>query len=276
MTITPRSPSTTSTTNTTYRIATDTIPAVDVTVSEQGDGHPVLLLHGGGGPFTVSAFAGLLSDREPVRVLTPTHPGFGGRPQPDAVGSIVALAELYVALLDELDIRDVTVVGNSIGGWIASEMALLHSPRISSIVLVDAVGIEIPGHPVADFFSLTFPELAELSYYRPAEFLIDPTAFSPEQQALMTGNRAALARYVGTSSMADPTLLARLGAITTPVLVVWGEADRIADAEYGRAYAKAIPTATFTLLEKTGHLPQLETPADLLRPVWDFVTEHIV
>ena len=56
----------------------------------------------------------------------------------------------------------------------------------------------------------------------------------------------------------------RLGGIDIPVQVIWGESDRIAGPEYGRAYADAIPRATYTLLPRTGHLPQLETPEELL------------
>jgi pimeloyl-ACP methyl ester carboxylesterase len=70
--------------------------------------------------------------------------------------------------------------------------------------------------------------------------------------------------------MGDPSLRGRLAAITRPTLVIWGEADRIADPDYGRAYAAAIPGARFELLTQTGHLPQLETPEQLLRAVWDF------
>jgi pimeloyl-ACP methyl ester carboxylesterase len=93
---------------------------------------------------------------------------------------------------------------------------------------------------------------------------------TPEQLALMAGNRASLAVYAGQNSMADATLGARLRGITIPTLVVWGEADRIADPVYGRAFADAIPGAEFLLLAETGHLPQLETPDRLLAPVRDF------
>jgi len=59
--------------------------------------------------------------------------------------------------------------------------------------------------------------------------------------------------------------------VTTPTLVVWGDSDRIADADYGRAFAEAIPGARFQLLKDTGHLPQIETPEPLLDAVWNFV-----
>jgi pimeloyl-ACP methyl ester carboxylesterase len=139
---------------TTTTTCTVTLPGtgpVDVTVSEYGDGRPFLLLHGGGGPDTVTGFAELFAKTHEVRVIVPTHPGFGDTARPAALTSIPGLAALYVALIGQLELEDVTVIGNSIGGWIAAEMTLLASPRISGAVLVDAVGIEVPGHPIADF-----------------------------------------------------------------------------------------------------------------------------
>jgi pimeloyl-ACP methyl ester carboxylesterase len=237
---------------------------VPLTVNEQGVGPPILLLHGGGGPLTVSAFAELLARSVPARVLTPVHPGFGGTPRPERLDSVRALASLYVAFIEQSDLSDVTVIGNSVGGWIAAEMGLLGSNRIKSIVLVDAVGIDVPGHPVIDFFSLPISEIADYSYHQPDRFRIDPATMPDAQRQAMAGNREALAVYAGKTSMTDATLAGRLAGSTVPTLVVWGESDRIVDPEYGRAYAAAIPGAKFVLLDESGHMPQLETPDKLL------------
>lgn len=209
-------------------------------------------------------------------MLTPTHPGFNATPRTDSVDTIRGLATVYTALLDALDLRDVTVVGNSIGGWIAAEMALLASPRISSTILVDAVGINVSDHPVADFFNLTFPQIAELSYHNPDAFRIDPTSLSPAAQTELAGNRAAMALYAGQPSMVDPGLHDRLQGMSVPTLVVWGDSDGIVDPGYGRAYAAAIPTAHFQLLTNTGHLPQIESPQQLLEAIWDFADAHAI
>ncbi|SRR6266571_3648014 len=254
---------------TTHNVRTDGYGTIPVALSERGEGRPFLLLHGGGGPLTVAGFADLLAAERPARVITPTHPGFAGTPRPDALTSISGLAAVYAALLAELGITGVTVVGNSIGGWIAAEIALLDTTRISRLVLIDAVGIEVPGHPVVDFFSLTPRQVAELSYHDPDRFGIDPTKMPAEAQKAMAGNRATLAVYAGTS-MGAAGLAARLAKVTTPTLVLWGDSDRIADADYGRAYAEAIPGARFQVLSKTGHLPQIETPGQLLDAIWAF------
>lgn len=255
-------------TNTQHSLVVEGIGPVEVTVSDAGSGHPFLLLHGGAGPQSVTAFADRLAGG-PARVIIPTHPGFGATQRPDGLESIAALARLYVALLDGLDVDDVTVIGNSIGGWIAAEMALLGSQRISALVLVDAAGIEVEGHHVADFFSLTLDQVTELSYHDPDRFRIDPTKVTDAQRAVVAGNRSSLAAY-GGQAMGDPTLRERLANVTVPTLVVWGDSDQMFDPEYGRAYAAAIPGAAFTLLTDSGHLPQIETPDQLLNAIWDF------
>lgn len=260
------------TTTITVTVETPTGP-VPITLAEQGRGHPFLLLHGGAGPQSVAGFAELLATTRPARVLTPTHPGFGGTPRPDNVASIADLAATYVALLDALELVDVTVVGNSVGGWIAAEIALLASPRISSVVLVDAVGLHSESDPIADFFALTMDEVTDLSYADPDRFRVDPNALPMAAQPTMVGNRASLLTYGGTT-MSDPTLLGRLPAINHPVLVVWGRADRIVAPSHGEVYAAAIPGARHDLIADAGHLPQIETPQRLADDVWAFADEH--
>jgi pimeloyl-ACP methyl ester carboxylesterase len=254
-------------TTTTHTVNLDGVGPVDITVDEQGQGRPFLLLHGGGGPNTVASFAELLATARGARAVSPIHPGFAGTSRPEALHTVGGLAALYVALLDQLDLNDVTVAGNSVGGWIAAEMALLGSPRVSSAVIIDAAGIDVPGHPIADFFSLTLDQVFQLSFHNPGPFRIDPSTLPPAAQAIAAGNRAALATYAGTS-MSDPSLAGRLSGLQVPTLVLWGDSDQIVDPDYGRAYAAAIPTARFQLLKDTGHLPQMETPDQVLDAIW--------
>jgi pimeloyl-ACP methyl ester carboxylesterase len=253
----------------TLSVRTDGSGPVPVTFTDRGEARPFLLLHGGGGPLTVNAFAELLAAERPARVVVPTHPGFAGTPRPDSLRTVADLARLYAALLAELDLRDVTVVGNSMGGWIAAEMALLGLSRVSSFILVDAVGISAEGHPIADFFSMTPRQIAEASYHDPDRYGIDPAKLPPEARQVMAANRVTLAVYAG-SDMNDATLAPRLSAVAAPTLVLWGDSDRIVDPEYGRAFAHAIPASEFQVLPDTGHLPQIETPLQLLDAIWTF------
>ena len=202
-------------------------------------------------------------------MITPTHPGFAGTPRPDVLTTVRGLAELYTRLLDKIDLSQVTVVGNSIGGWIAAEMALVEPSRAAAFVIVDGVGIEVPGHPIADFFSLTPRQVAELSYHDPDRYGFDPSKLAPAALQALAGNRATLALYAGTA-MSDPTLAGRLAGVNKPTLVLWGDSDRIADVDYGKALAAAIPSAEFRILADTGHLPQIESPEPLVEAIWRF------
>ena len=231
-----------------------------VTVEDRDHTRPFLLLHGGGGPATMRGFADLLAQRTHSRVLTPTHPGFAGTPRVPGVDSTRTLAAAYVGLLDELGLGDVTVIGNSFGGWLAAEIALLGSPRVSSAVIVDGIGIEVEDHPPANVAGLAPADLSKLSFHDPSKAPAPPatggTGPGPDVQALVS--------YTGPT-MSDPTLLERLSTLDSlPVHVVWGESDGIVSAAYGKAYAAAIPMAKFTVLPRSGHLPQVETPEELL------------
>ena len=236
---------------------------VQVTVTERGEGRPVLLLHGGAGPDSVAGFADQLADRFSYRVLVPVHPGFGGTERPAPVDSIRKLADVYRALLDELDLTDVIVAGNSIGGWIAAELALAAPDRVGSLFLIDAVGLASADHPVIDFYSLDFAQVAKLSWANPEGHVIDPAAMSDAQRVIMAGNREALQVY-GGQTMTDFGLAARLAGLTVPARVIWGEADGIVTPAYGKEFAAAIPGAGFSLVPRAGHLPQLESPEAVL------------
>lgn len=142
---------------------------VHITVDDIDRTSPFLLLHGGGGPLTMTGFAHLLAERTHARVLLPTHPGFGGTTRPDTLASTRDLAAAYVELIDQLDLADLTLIGNSFGGWLAAEIALLSSARVRGIVILDGVGLQVDGHPPTDVRGLAPAELAALSFHDPAK-----------------------------------------------------------------------------------------------------------
>lgn len=246
---------------------------VPLTYSERGQGHSFLVLHGGAGPKSVSDFADLLADLHHARVITPTNPGFDGTPRPEGLKDIKSLAETHLALLDELDGHDVTIVGNSIGGWAAAEMALLHSPRVSSVILVDAVGLISEREPTKNFFALTMDEVTDISYFQPDRFRTDFAALPESVRRNMAANRATMRALAGIE-MGDATLESRLPSINTPALIVWGAADRMVQLSHGQTYAAAIPGARLSVIDDAGHLPQIETPHRLVTLAWNFADEH--
>lgn len=248
------------------------VDGLTIHFEERGSGRPMLVLHGGGGSFSVAGFAGAVSERS--HVITPIHLGFGGQPRPEWFDSVDDLAIAYLDLLERLEVHDVMVVGFSMGGWIAAEMAVRDTSRLSSIVLVDAVGIHVDGHPIADVFPLTPDELSALSYHNPAAFRIDPATITPQQIAGRAANFKALDVYGRAVNMCDPKLCRRLGRVTIPALVVWGESDGVVDTDYGRAYAAALPNAQFKIIPEAGHLPQIEQPQRLLNLVSSFTKSN--
>ena len=248
---------------TTTHIVPTSFGDVPVTVTERGQGAPVLVLHGGAGPDSVAGFADLLAARYPVRALTPINPGFGGTPRPAQLDSVGKLADVYRRLLGQLGLTGVTVLGSSIGGWAAAELALRAGGRVGRLILLDAAGLDSAEHPIADFFSLTLDQVVDLSYADPGAHRIDLSAMTDAQKAIAAGNRAALEIY-GGRSMADPGLAPRLAGLTVPTLVVWGQADQMMTPAYGKQYAAAIPGAEFHVIPNAGHLPQIEAPEPLL------------
>ena len=223
----------------------------------------MLLLHGGAGP--ASMFP-LLPALDGFETVLPTHPGFDGTERPTWMTSIVGLAECYLALLAELQLKGVVVVGNSAGGWIAAEMAARQASSLTGVILIDAVGLEPTKStgPIVDPRSMPPQDLIKLSF-------ADPTKArppSPEVAEQRQANQRVLAAYAGEPFMHDPTLPERLSQITVPSLVLWGRQDGIVTPAYGQDYARQIPRARFQVIEEAGHLPQIEQPeqtADSIR-----------
>ena len=244
-------------------------PDLPVTLTEAGSGRPALVLHGGGGPFTVAAIAEHLA--ETMHAITPTHPGWNGTPRPDWCSGIDDIALAYLGYLEDNDLRDVLVVGSSLGGWIGAEMAVRdHTGRISGLVLLDAVGVNVDGQPIRDFFALDARGIAEYSFHDADRFYVDPVTVSDEQAARQRANMATMRIMAGEPYMHDPALLARLGRITIPVLVIWGDSDRIVTPAYGAAYAAAFGDGRLAIVRDAGHLPQIEQPAATFALIDDY------
>lgn len=239
--------------NQTVDLFLETLP---VAVTEHGEGRTFLVLHGGAGPASVSGLADALSRNG--RVIVPTHPGFNAQPRPQWFRRVDDLALAYLALLERLNAEQVVLVGNSLGGWIAAEMALRHSPRIAGLVLINAIGIDAgeSERPIVNPLSVSPAERAELAFHDPQRFGIMPA--TPEAQTMVAANQQALMVYAGDPYAHDPALRQRLASIATPTLVIWGESDRIVDVSYGRRYARSIPDARFEAVAAAGHFPHIE------------------
>ena len=253
---------------------TITLPSqLELTIDETGHAdaaRTVLVLHGGGGPFTVAPIAAHFSSDS--HVLVPTHPGWNGTPRPEWLNDVPALAGAYLQLLADRGLSDVLVIGSSLGGWIAAQMAAGDTDgRVGRIVIIDGAGIEVPGEPVVDFVSLSPREQAAHSWHDPQKFFVDPSTLPPERIAAQRANMQTMGVLTSEHGMSDPALQAKLGDIGIPALVLWGDSDRVFTPGYGRAYAAQLGNARFELVADTGHLPQLEQPVQTFAAIDGFL-----
>jgi pimeloyl-ACP methyl ester carboxylesterase len=255
-------------------VSTAAVAGVRIELIERGAGRTLLFLHPGIGIAAEAPVLGRLAAA--MRVVVPSHPGFGRSEQPKHMTTVDDLAYFYLDLMEALDLRDVVLAGVSFGGWIAAEIAVKSCERIGRLVLADALGIKIGGREtrdIADIFAMTEPQFNDLAYFDPAAAKRDYPALPEEQLVVVARNREAMARYGWTPYMHDPKLLGRLHRIRVPTLVLWGAADRIALPEYGRAYAAAIPGARFATIERAGHFPHVEAPGEFAATTLAFASE---
>ncbi|RKN41873.1 alpha/beta hydrolase [Streptomyces hoynatensis] len=228
-------------------------------MTEAGAGRPILVLHGGGGPATVAGLAAHLAGS--AHTLTPVHPGWEGTERPEWLAGIGDLAAVYLQFLHERGLREVIVVGSSLGGWTAAEMAVRDTGGVvAGLVLLDAVGVRVEGEPIRDFFALDARGVAEYAWHDSDRHYVDPAGVPEEQRARQRANMATMRALAGVPSMHDPELPGRLGGVRVPALLVWGESDRIVTPAYGAAYAAAFADARFEVVPEAGHLPHIEQP----------------
>jgi pimeloyl-ACP methyl ester carboxylesterase len=242
----------------------------DVPVQIGGQGPPLLLLHGAGGAGRWTEAHQRLA--ESFTVYAPVHPGFGGTPLPDWVDGAEDVAFHYVDLAATLDLDRPLIVGLSLGGYIAIEIAILRPNLAAGLVLVDAVGLR-PDHPMPDLFimepleaaSALFADPSKLVMLLPADGQPPGVDFIVRQYEEM----AATARLLWRRSY-DPRLERRLHHVTAPTLVLWGAGDRLLPPAHGEKLAGLLPDARFHVIEGAGHVPPLETPGAFVAAVRDF------
>jgi pimeloyl-ACP methyl ester carboxylesterase len=248
-----------------------TVNGIKVEAIEKGRGRPLLFLHPGIGLDRNAPVIEKLAEH--ARVIAPSHPGFGNSEQPKAFTTIDDLAYFYLDLIDQLDLKDTVVVGVSLGAWIAAEIAIKSTARLSHLVLANAVGIKVgtrDTRDIVDIFAITEPELNKLAYFDPKLAERDYKVMAEADVRVVARNREASARYGWSPYMHDPKLKSRLHRIRIPTLFLWGAADRILTEDYGRAYCAAIPGARFETIARAGHYPHIEQPDAFARAVSAF------
>jgi pimeloyl-ACP methyl ester carboxylesterase len=249
-----------------------TVSGIQIEMIERGRGRPLLFLHPGIGIEADAPVLERLAARG--RLLVPTHPGFGRSEAPTSFDRIDDLAYFYLDLLGQLDLRDVTVVGVSLGGWIAAEIAIKSTARISHLVLANSIGIKVGGREqrdIADIFAISEDDFLKIAYCDPAAGKRDYKTMPDAEVRSAARNREATARYAWSPYMHDPKLKSRLHRIRIPTLFLWGTHDRVLSEDYGRAYCAAVPGARFEPIERAGHFPHIEQPNAFADKVFAFI-----
>ena len=236
-----------------------------------GEGPPLLYLHGAGTVGWMPAHDRLAARR---RVFLPVQPGFGESEGYDEIEDIEDLVFHTLDVMDELALPQADVVGLSLGGWLAAELALRHPSRVRRLVLVDAAGTRVVGVPRANVFLAPVPKARELLFHDPTSKIalaLMPDAPPPGALETILRGREAAARLLWHPHTAYRKLTSRLGRITAPTLVVWGANDRLLPLAYGEAYATGIPGARLVVIDECGHLPPFEQPARFVEAVLKFL-----
>lgn len=249
------------------------IAGIRLELIERGKGRPIMFLHPGIGLDPRASILDKLADHG--RLIAPFHPGFGRSDLPATMSTIDDLAYYYLDLLDDQDLKDVLLIGVSFGAWIAAEIAIKSTARISHLVLADALGIKVGDREtrdIVDIFAITERRYAELAYADIGNARLDHRESSDEEVKVVARNREATARFGWSPYMHDPKLKGRLHRIRIPTLVLWGERDRIVSVDYGRAYADLIPGAKFETLNDAGHFPHIEQPDEFAKRVLSFAS----
>ena len=239
---------------------------------ERGKGRPLLFLHAENG--IEPAHAAIEELAKSVRVVAPTHPGFGRSDAPQGMHTVDDLSYFYLDLLDQLDLRDVTLVGVGFGAWIAAEIAVKSTARLSRLIMANAVGIKVGDREtrdIADIFAMTEDQFNAAAFANPSIGIKDYKSMSAADLLATARNRESLARFTWSPYMHNPKLRNRLHRIGVPTLFLWGARDRIVSADYGRSYCAAVPGARFELIDNAGHLPHIEQPKTFASRILDFI-----
>lgn len=233
------------------------INGVQISTLRQGQGQPLLFLHGANG---AGAWLPLFEElSKSYDVIVPEHPGFGLSDDPDWIKSVPDIAMFYLDFLEALDLSKVALVGTSLGGWIAAEVAVRSSDRLASLTLVGPAGVRVRGLPMADNFMWGAEEGVRSLFFNQAiadrMLSVKPT---DEQLAALLKNRFSTTKLAWEPRGYNPDLEKWLHRIKIPTQVIWGSEDKLIPVAYAEKWKEKIPHAAVSLVHECGHLPHVE------------------
>jgi len=236
---------------------------------EAGGGAPVLYLHGAGGLNWYPLLERLAAR---FHVMAPEHPGFGCSAIPEWMAGIGDLAFFYLDFLTAQGLEEVHLVGHSLGGWTAAEIAIRDTARLKTLTLMASAGVLSPEEPFGDIFLWSDAEHARNSFFEPALVEARLQALATADIDVMLQNRAAAARLAWTPRLHDPQLPYWLHRIDVPTLFVWGTEDRICPFSCHVPFQRGIPGAELFALPRSGHALHTERPAEVAARLEQFFT----
>jgi len=234
-----------------------------------GKGAPLLFLHGAGGGGVWHPFLDKLARR--FDVIAPEHPGFGRSDTPPWLDNIGDVAYFYLDVLKALELERVHLVGLSLGGWIAAELAVRSTARLKTLTLVDAAGIHVNGVEQVDTFLANEEQRFRDLFHDPA--LADrmiAQVLSPEMADIALKNRFTTAKLVWQPRGYNPHLHKWLHRIDVPSLILWGASDRLYPPAYAQEFHRLIPGSKVVVIPACGHLPTIEKPDEFVDAVTSF------
>jgi pimeloyl-ACP methyl ester carboxylesterase len=252
------------------RHSIERIAGCRVSVQRAGAGQPLLYLHGPRGAGRWLPFMEALSRN--FELIVPEHPGFGLSETPEWLDNIGDLAYFYLDFIEGLGLDQVHLVGASLGGWVAAELAVRDQSSLATLTLVAAAGIHVPGVQKGDIFLWPAEELARNLFYdqKLAEAML---AEQPNQEELdiQVKNRLTTAKLAWQPRLYNVHLAKWLHRITLPTLILWGAEDRLIPPQYGPAFHDLIPNSRLEILPDCGHLPQVEKMTEFATSVTRFL-----
>ena len=201
-----------------------------------------MYLHSAGGETEWTTFHERLAER--FTVYLPAHPGFAESEGLKQIDDIHDLAWHYVDLLDTLELQKVPIVGFSLGGWLAVELAILRPDRVEKLFIVNAAGLHVDGAPMGELFVNDLDQLRELVFYdpqSPAVQLAMPISLDDDRIPHWIRARKATERICKDPYLHNPRLPAQLRRVECPTMVLWGREDRLIPLAHGEFFAQHIP-----------------------------------
>ena len=248
------------------------VNGTDIEVWEGGAGRPLLLLHPGDGFDARAPYVAALASR--YRVIAPSCPGFGRSERPKHMRTVDQLSYFYLDLIAALNLDELIVVGMSFGGWIATEIAVKNTTRISALCLVDTVGVKFSDPMTRDILDLlSWPQYEQAQWIYHDEKLRSQTYghLSDEVAVMLARNHESFGLFGWSPTLHSRHLQHRLHRIDVPTQLIWGAQDRVVTVDYGRKWQQAIPGAQMLVIDNAGHYPQIEQPEQLVAGLEHFV-----